>query len=284
MQRVDDPDDQRIVDYLHLNDAAARAAAGLDRRSGCAIVEGVVALDTILRAGLRLRSVLVSPKRATSLAAMLSQVPADVPIYVAERPVLQRIVGFDLHRGVLASAERPSPVLAEDLAVRSHRVVVTEGLNDHENLGSLFRNAAALGFDGALLDQRTADPLYRRSIRVSSGWALVLAHAWVPTIGDAAEVLRRRGFRVVALTPARDAVAVDAAAAEGMLDGRVALVVGAEGPGLSTAAVDAADVALRIPMRSGVDSLNVATSLAVVGAFAASRDGWSTAPARTEDV
>lgn len=277
MERITDLDDPRIADYRHLNDAAARAAAGRDRvGTGCAIVEGAVALQVVLRAGIPLRSLLLTPRRAALLADVAHLVPEDVPVYVAERDLLARVVGFDLHRGVLASATRARPVDPATVLRRRGTVVVTEALNDHENLGALFRNAAAFGFDGVLLDDRTADPLYRRSIRVSSGWAAVLPHCRIGPLPGGYSTLRDHGFRILALTPGVTATALDEAAAVGWLDGAVAFVLGAEGPGLSTPAIEEADASVRVPMAHGVDSLNVATSLAVVGAFAAARRSWST--------
>lgn len=283
--RIDDPDDPRLVDYHHLNDAAARTAAGRDADStndaptdidtGCAIVEGAVALDVVVRARIPLRSVLLTPSRAASLAPLLDLVDPNVPVYVADRHTLAGVVGFDIHRGVLASARRPLERSATDVLTGSRRVIVTEGLNDHENLGSLFRNAAAFGIDAIALDHRTADPLYRRAIRVSSGWAAVLPHTRIGPLPDGYDRLRALGFRIVALTPRDGALDVDHAAASGLLDDPVALVVGAEGPGLSAGAIEGADAAIRVPMAAGVDSLNVSTSLAVVAAFAAARRSWS---------
>jgi len=273
---IRDVEDPRLADYRHLNDAAARTAAGRDDASGagCAIVEGVVALEVVLRAGIPLRSLLLTRARAESMAPLLERRAADVPLFVADRDVLAEVVGFDLHRGVLASAERRPPPPADEVLGSCSRVVVTEGLNDHENLGALFRNAAALDIDAVLLDDRTADPLYRRCIRVSSGWAAVLPHARLGALPGGYDRLRSHGFRVVALTPSPDALAADRAAAAGWLDDRVAFVVGAEGPGLAPASIAGADAAVRIPMAPGVDSLNVATSLAVVAAFAAARRQW----------
>jgi tRNA G18 (ribose-2'-O)-methylase SpoU len=274
VERIEDPDDPRLVDYRHLNDAEARAAAGRDETvGGCTVVEGVVALRTVVDHGVPLRSVLVTPSRAESLAELLGRVDG-APVYVADRDVLAGVVGFDLHRGVIASAARPAPSEPSELLRGRRRVVVAEALNDHENLGALFRNAAALGLDVVALDDRTADPLYRRSVRVSSGWAAVLPHTRIGPLPAGYQLLRAAGFRIVALTPAQSALDVDRAAADGLLDDPVALVVGAEGPGLSDGATDDADAAVRVPMAPGVDSLNVATSLAVVAAFAAARRGW----------
>ncbi|HNE36288.1 MAG TPA: RNA methyltransferase, partial [Microthrixaceae bacterium] len=236
---IRDVEDPRLADYRHLNDAAARTAAGRDDATGggCAIVEGAVALEVVLRAGIPLRSLLLTRTRAESMAPLLERHAADVPLFVADRDVLAEVVGFDLHRGVLASAERRPPPPADEVLGSCSRVVVTEGLNDHENLGALFRNAAALRIDAVLLDDRTADPLYRRCIRVSSGWAAVLPHARLGALPGGYDRLRSHGFRVVALTPSPDALAADRAAAAGWLDDRVAFVVGAEGPGLAPASI-----------------------------------------------
>jgi tRNA G18 (ribose-2'-O)-methylase SpoU len=276
VEQIVDPDDPRLADYRHLNDAAARSAAGRDGDGdgGCTIVEGLVALRLVVEHRAPLRSVLLTPSRAATLGPLLEDLDDDVPVWVAERDVLAGIVGFDLHRGVLAAAVRPAPVPAPELLSRCRRVVVAEALNDHENLGALFRNAAALGVEAVLLDDRTADPLYRRSVRVSSGWAAVLPHARLGPLPGGYEPLRTAGFRIVALTPGAAAVDVDEAAASALLDDPVALVVGAEGPGLTDAAIAGADAAVRVPMADGVDSLNVATSLAVVAAFAAARRRW----------
>jgi tRNA G18 (ribose-2'-O)-methylase SpoU len=271
---VDDAGDPRLADYRHLTDAAARAAVESGDDS-CCIVEGVVALDRVLTAGVALRSVLVTPARAGSLGPLLDRVPVDVPVLVAPRELLADVAGFDVHRGVLASASRaPDRPVAAVLA-SARRVAVTEGINDHENLGSVFRNAAGTGLDAVLLDDRSADPLYRRSIRVSLGWAAVLPHARTGPLPHGFAALRGAGFRVVALTPGPGAVPVDDAARSGLLDDRVALVVGSEGPGLTDATLSGADARVRIPMPAGTDSFNVATSLAVVAAFAAARRGWT---------
>jgi len=270
LEVVTDPEDSRLADYRHLNDAEARAAVGRDGNdaAGCTIVEGAVALDVVVRSRVPLRSVLLTSGRAERLAPLLSMLGPEVSRFVADREVLRRIVGFDLHRGVLASAQRPRERRPDDVVAGAGRVVLTEALNDHENLGALFRNAAAFGLDAVLLDDRTADPLYRRSVRVSSGWAAVLPHVRLGPLPQAYDVLRRHRFTVVALTPGPAAMDVVDAVDRGLLDERVAFVVGAEGPGLTAAAMDGADVRVRIPMAPGVDSLNVATSLAVVAAFA----------------
>ena len=276
METITDAQDPRLVDYRHLTDAAARRSIEGDDADGMFIVEGVLALRQAVAGSHRLRSVLVTPSRAESMRQELTELEAaGTPVLVAERSVLAGVTGYDVHRGVLAAADRhrlPDPAT---LLRTSSRAVVLEGLNDHENLGSVFRNAAALGLDAVLLDERCADPLYRRSVRVSLGWAVRVPYARLGVLPEGLDVLQAAGWRTVALTPAADALDVDVAAAQGLLDDPVAFVVGAEGPGLTAATMAACAARVRIPMREGVDSLNVATSLAVVSSFAAARRSWS---------
>jgi tRNA G18 (ribose-2'-O)-methylase SpoU len=147
----------------------------------------------------------------------------------------------------------------EDLIARSRRLVVLEGVGDHENLGALFRNAAAFGVDGVVIGPGCSDPLYRRSVRVSMGHVLAVPFTTATDWPGTLDMLRDKGFKVLALTPRADAVALN----EVSLDGPVALLLGSEGPGLTDQAINAADMAVRIPMAGGVDSLNVATAGAV---------------------
>ncbi|GAY12835.1 RNA methyltransferase [Pseudonocardia sp. N23] len=255
--RVDDPTDPRIDDYRDLTHSDRRPDRPGGR--GLVIAEGVVVVRRLLDSPYPLRSLLGVPRRIAELADDLSGL--DVPAYEADADTMATAVGFHLNRGVLAVADRapePDPVAL----VRDARVVaVLEGVNDHENLGALFRNAAALGVDAVLLGPHCSDPLYRRSVRVSMGH--VLRVPFGPLTGDwpaSLDILRANGFRVAALTPAPDAVPIGAA---GLVGERVALLLGAEGPGLTDDALAAADVRVSIPMASGVDSLNVATAAAI---------------------
>jgi tRNA G18 (ribose-2'-O)-methylase SpoU len=171
------------------------------------------------------------------------------------------VVGFHLNRGVLAVADRAAPPDVAALLRRARLVAVLEGVNDHENLGALFRNAAALGVDAVLLGPRCSDPLYRRSVRVSMGHVLRVPFAELPGSWPASlDIVRAAGLRVAALTPAAEAQPLATAALAGQ---RVAVLLGAEGPGLTAEALAAADLRVRIPMATGVDSLNVATAAAV---------------------
>lgn len=272
MLHLDDPADPRLDDYRHLTDASARRTVDADAAPhGIFIVEGPLALDQLTRSGHLIRSTVVTPSRAQRLGDRLDGLD---PVYVVEREVLSDVCGYDVHRGVLAAAVRPAPTTLADLVGAHERFLVVEGVSDNENVGALFRNAAGLGIEAVVLDRASTDPFYRRSIRVSSGWSMRVPHARVAQTATVIEQLSARGVRTVALTPRADALAVDRAAAAGLLDAPVALVVGAEGFGLSTATIEACDTAVVIPMASEVDSLNVATALAVVAAFAAARRDW----------
>ena len=246
-----DPADPRLADFRDL--AAADRRPDRPGGRGLVIAEGVPVVRRLLASPYPVRAVLGVPSRLDALAADLAAV--GCPVYRSSAAVMAGAVGFHLTRGVLASADRaPEPALSALLAA-ARRVLALEGVNDHENLGALFRNAAALGADAVLLGPRCADPLYRRSVRVSMGHVLRVPFGRGPLTA-----LREAGFAVLALTPRPSAVplsTVDPAVP------RAALLVGAEGPGLSPEAVATADVQVRIPMAAGVDSLNVATAAAI---------------------
>jgi tRNA G18 (ribose-2'-O)-methylase SpoU len=281
VEQIDDPEDPRLGDYRHLTDAAARRAVEHGGGGGIFIAEGLLALRQLLRSPFRVRSILATPARVDAVRAELDEVDSPVgptvaaALLVAPREVLESVTGYDVHRGVLAAADRGSPVSAEQVLPGTSRLLVIAGVNDTENLGALFRNAAALGMHGVVLDDTAADPLYRRSIRVSAGWSLRMPYVRMGSARGIPAALRTHGFRTVALTPGDGAVPVDHAAATGVLDDPVALVVGAEGPGLSPDVLEHCDVGVRIPMSGEVDSLNVATSFAVVATYAAARRSWA---------
>lgn len=268
-ERVDDAADPRLADYLALNDPQRRRR--VERRGGYFIVEGVVAIERLLaNPQWSVRSLLLLDTLANRLAPHLSAIGA--PVLVAPSEVLRSVVGFDLHRGALAAVDRPSRRSAAELVHHARRLLVTEGVNDHENLGALFRNAAAFGVDAVLLDATTADPLYRRSVRVSTGHVLDVPFASIGALPAALDVIRGAGGTVIALTPSSDAVALGALAPE-TLARPLALIVGAEGHGLTTATLAAADIRCRIPMAPGIDSLNVATAAAVALSHLVEPDG-----------
>ena len=255
--RVPDAADPRLDDYRDLTTADRRPDRPGGR--GLVIAEGVVVVRRLLASPYPVRSLLGVPRRLDELAADLDGV--DVPAYAVDAGTMATAVGFHLNRGVLAVADRADQPDAAELARTARVLAVCEGVNDHENLGSLFRNAAALGVDGVLLGPRCADPLYRRSVRVSMGHVLRVPFAELPGAWPGAlDVLRAAGLTVAALTPSPAAVPL---AAAGLGGRRTALLLGAEGPGLTAEALAAADVAVRIPMASGVDSLNVATAAAI---------------------
>lgn len=257
---VDDADDPRLVEVAGLTDAEARARTETDH--GCFVVEGLLALEAAAQSAYPLRSVLVAEPKLSRVMPLVEAI--DVDVFVGPPQLLDAVAGFPIHRGVVASAGRlPLPDPAAILA-RATRVAVVEGLNDHENLGALFRNAAAFGVDAVLLDPTTADPLYRRSVRVSLGHVLRVPWTRLLALPDGLEVLRTHGFRTAALTPSGD-VSVHSVAG----DGPLAWILGAEGPGLTEATIAAADQRVRIPIAPGVDSLNVATAAAVAFAVSA---------------
>jgi tRNA G18 (ribose-2'-O)-methylase SpoU len=272
-----------LDDYRALNDPERRRQ--VERRGGYFVVEGLLALEALLGSRYPVRSVLVTERRAERVRALVGD---RAPLLVRSHAEVADVAGFDVHRGVLAAADRLPPAGVAEAVGTSALVLVTEGLGDHENLGALFRNAAALGAGAVLLDPTTADPLYRRSVRVSLGHVLRVPWARLaPLPGGLAEVTAL-GFETAALTPASGAMTIDdyaadvaarrrAAAAAGRPSTaaeagqapvaeprmRVALVVGAEGPGLRPATLAAADRRVRIGMAPGVDSLNVATAAAI---------------------
>ena len=258
------PSTDPLDDYRALNDPARRRR--VERRGGYFVVEGLLALEALLDSPYPVRSVLASERRADRVRALVG---GRSPVMVRSDDEVAAVAGFDFHRGVLAAADRPAlPNVAE--VVRGARLVaVVEAVSDHENLGALFRNAAAFGVDAVLLDPTTADPLYRRSVRVSLGHVLRVPWTRLAPWPDGLDDLRDQGFEVLALTPAPDAEPIDAMAdaavrrrAAGDLP-RFAVMVGAEGPGLTSAATAAAARRVRIPMAAGVDSLNVATAAAI---------------------
>lgn len=252
---VHDRDDPRLVEVSGLNDAQARAVT--EAEHGCFVVEGLLVLEAVvLQSPYRLRSVLVSESKLPRVLDVLGDL--DVDVYVGTPALLESVTGFPIHRGIIASAARiPLPEVAQ-LVGDARRVVVVEGLNDHENMGAIYRNAAAFGIDAILLDPTAADPLYRRSVRVSMGHLLRVPWTRTESLPGGLGALHEAGFTTVALTPGGETDIGDLDPTE-----RLAWLVGAEGPGLTEATMAAADVRVRIPIASSVDSLNVATAAAI---------------------
>lgn len=256
---VDDPHDPRLDDFRDLSSADRRPDRPGGR--GLVIAEGVVVVQRLLRSPYPVRSLLGVARRIETLHADLADhAPADLPCYVTSADVMAEVVGFHLNRGVLAVADRAPEPDPDVLAGGSRLLAVLEGVGDHENLGSIFRNAAGLGVDGVLLGPGCSDPLYRRSVRVSMGHVLRVPFTHLPEWPGGLHWLRDKGFRVLALTPSTDAVPLRAQAAQGE---RTAVLLGSEGPGLTEEALVAATERVRIPMAGDVDSLNVATAAAI---------------------
>lgn len=243
---VDDPADERVADYVGLTDAALAR-----RGDGVFLAEGVLVIRRLLESRYPVRSLLLAANRVDALADVLDRV--DAPVYVASQAVMDEVVGFPIHRGALAAADRLPLRSVAEVVDHARLVAVLEGINDAENLGSLFRNAAAFGVDAVLLSGDCCDPLYRRSVRVSLGHVL---HVPFTTLESLAEL---DGFTTMALTPAPDAEVLGDVTPVG----RTAVLLGAEGNGLRPATLAAADRRVRIPMAPGVDSLNVATAAAL---------------------
>ncbi len=252
---ISDPDDERIADYRALTDVELRIR--WEPPHGLFIAEGELVLRRALRAGYRMRSALVDSVRVDQI----TDLPADAPVYAASQDVLQRTTGFHVHRGVLASFHRRALLDPAEVLAAADRVAILEDVNNHTNLGAIFRGAAALGMDAVLLSPSCADPLYRRSVRVSMGEVFAVPYARLEPWPAALEQVRAAGFTLLALTPAPDALPIQQLSAAQRT--RPALLLGAEGPGLSRPALSAADARVVVPMRSGVDSLNVAAAAAV---------------------
>jgi len=257
---ITDPADPRLTDFVGLTDVALRRRTEPER--GLYIAESEKVIRRALAAGHRPRSYLMSARWLTDLADLVERAEADgIPVYVGEHDVIESLTGFHLHRGALAAMQRPAlPAVAAVLA-GARRVLVLEDVVDHTNVGAVFRSAAALGVDAVLVTPRCADPLYRRSIRVSMGTVFQVPWTRIDPWPGGVQQLHDLGFVVAALALADDSVGLDALAADP--PERLALVLGTEGDGLSRRTMAAVDLTVRIPMAGGVDSLNVAAAGAV---------------------
>jgi tRNA G18 (ribose-2'-O)-methylase SpoU len=231
---------------------------------GLFMAEGEIVARELFASAFRVRSVLITPTRLLSMADALSGLPAGTPVFVAERTVAEGIVGFDMHRGVLALGERGEGLGLEEVVRGAPCVLVLEGLSNHDNVGSLYRSLSALGPAGSavVLGPGCADPFYRKSLRVSMGHVLRVPTAWAASWPGDLERLAGMGFATLALTPGDGAVALGEVDLRCPPD-RIVLAVGAEGPGLTGATMAAASRRVRIPMNGGVDSLNVGVAAAV---------------------
>jgi tRNA G18 (ribose-2'-O)-methylase SpoU len=253
--RVADATDPRLADYVRLTDTHLRRS--LEAAEGLFIAEGDKVIRRAIAAGYPLRSMLVADDKLATIADVAAASAA--PCYVVQAAVAERLTGYRVHRGALASMQRlPIPPAAEVLA-GAERVVVLEDIVDHANVGAAFRCVAALGFDAVLLSPRCADPFYRRAIKVSMGAVFSVPYSRLTDWPGAVDDLKAVGFRVLALTPDPGATPIG----QIVPHGKLALLIGSEGAGLSDRWRAAADEAVRIPMHNGVDSLNVGSATAI---------------------
>lgn len=261
---ITDPDDVRVGEYRQLNDQAARRAMEGDDYF---LSEGWMTIERLIDSGHRFRSVLLSPSRVSRFEPYLDRPELEgIPVFVAEHAVMRAIVGFDLPKAVLVSACRRPLTSVPELAAVANRLIVLEGLNDNENVGAIARAARAFGVDGIVLSPTCTDPYYRRTVRVSMGEIL---HMPLARVGrdewpSALDSLRAAGFETWAMTPAVDAEdlwSVD-------VPHRLAILLGAEGPGLSPPVLAGATRRVRIPINARVDSLNVGHAAAITLAAA----------------
>ncbi|WEG10263.1 RNA methyltransferase [Microbacterium horticulturae] len=256
--RIDDPLEPRLADYRDLTDVRLRRM--LEPAGGLYMAESAKVLARALEAGHQPRSLLVQEKWLDDALMLLGE-RGDVPVYVVPAEVAEKLTGYAVHRGLLAAMHRPElPSIAEVLT-GARRVLVLDEIVDHTNVGAMFRGAAGLGADAVLVGARCADPLYRRSVRVSMGTVFQVPWTRLPEWPQAGDALRAEGLHLAALALADDAVSLDDFAADP--PERVALMLGAEGDGLGRKALAAADTIVTIPMAGGVDSLNVAAAAAV---------------------
>lgn len=250
--------DPELADFTRLTDVALRRR--LEPEGGLYLAESTKVIERAIRAGHRPRAVLTRAEWVPQLEALLAPFP-DVPVHVGDDGVLEQLTGFHLHRGALASMHRPDLPEAAALLEGARRIVVIEDVVDHTNVGAIFRSAAGLGVDAVLVTPRCADPLYRRSVRVSMGTVLQVPWTRLPEWRQAGPLLHDAGFTIAALALTDRAEDLDVLAADP--PERLALVLGTEGDGLSRAALAVADRHVRIPMAHGVDSLNVAAAAAL---------------------
>ena len=253
---VTDVDDPRLVDYTDLTDVALRRVR--EPAEGLFLAEGEKVVLRALGAGYEPRSVLTEAKWLPGIEAALSE--HDCPVYVGDEQLLRHLTGYRVHRGALASMHRRELPSLEELLTTARRVVVLEDLVDHTNVGAVFRNAAALGIDAVVVSPECADPLYRRSVKVSMGAVFAVPWTRADAWPDALELLRDKGFRTLAMSPDPSGTSLPLTD----LTPPVAVVLGTEGEGLTQAAFARCTDRVRIPMSAGVDSLNVAAASAVV--------------------
>ena len=259
LAHIESAADPRLDTFRFVGDAAELGRRGLVVVEGRLVVERLLADST-----LHVEALLLTDAAARAMGAGLARVPASVEVFVVPQPWMQGITGFNLHRGSIAMARRPRAIgVAELLAGGARRLLVLEGVGNPDNVGGLFRTARAFGVEGVVLGPGCGDPLYRKAIRVSCGAALVVPFAHDPDWPRALDVIRHHGIELVALSPNPALPSIDTVAANLSRSRGIALLVGAEGPGLTDAALDAADVKARVPIDVASDSLNVTVAAAI---------------------
>lgn len=257
VEQITTLDDPRLADYRNLTDVALRRRT--EPEGGLYIAESSKVISRALAAGHRPRSVLLQEQWVGDIEPMLAA--HDIPVFVGSAAILESLTGYNLHRGALAAMHRPPLPDPGEVLASARRVVVIEDVVDHTNVGAIFRSVAGLGADAVLITPRCADPLYRRSVRVSMGTVLQVPWTRLADWPDGARQLHDAGFHIAALALADDSISLEDFATDP--PDRVAIVLGTEGDGLSRAALSAADTIVTIPMQHGVDSLNVASASAV---------------------
>ena len=268
---IDSLVDPRLSDYTHKTDVALKkaafnaAGAGASQHGaeGIYIAESALVFERALRAGHVPRSVLALGGSVVEALALLERVPggAEIPVYSGPGELLAELTGYTLHRSLIASMNRPELPSPQSLLATARRVIILENVADPTNVGAIFRSVGAIGADAVLVTSRCSDPLYRRAIRVSMGTVLQVPWTRVGDWTSTRQLLKASGFQIAALALSADAVSLRDFAASA--PERVALVLGAEGEGLTADALEAADTVVQIPMAHGIDSLNVAATAAV---------------------
>jgi len=262
VERIDSLHDPRVASYRNVKDARLRGDAGLF------LAEGRLGVQRLI-AGKRFRahSVFVTDTVLRAMGEVFDGLGVDTPVYVTDQVLMNQVVGFAMHRGCLAAAEREPVPEFEALLRRNSAAprlfVILDEVSNPENIGSVFRNALAFGAEGVLLSPGCADPLYRKAIRVSMGASMVVPYALLPDWSRAADALHADGFTIAALSTAADARDIREFSAAGGNDRDLALLLGSEGEGVRAFVADSADLRLRIPMAAGIDSLNVATAAGI---------------------
>ncbi|GLY18409.1 RNA methyltransferase [Kineosporia rhizophila] len=257
---LDDPHDERLSDYVGLTDVVLRTR--LEPAGGLYMAESEKVIRRALRAGHRPRSMMLAEKWRDSLDDLVRDVQAaGAPVFTGPIDLVEAITGFNVHRGAIAAMHRPVLPSVESVVAGARRIVVLENITDHTNVGAIFRSVAGLGADAVLVTPRCADPLYRRSVRVSMGTVFQVPWTRIDPWPGGMDDLQKAGFDVAALALGPNAVSLDEYVAKA--PEKVALVLGTEGDGLSPVTIEHADRAVTIPMAGGVDSLNVAAAAAV---------------------